>query len=85
MKIKTVKIPDGSKGPALVMIKDPQFWMKEVTTGEQFEVPDHIGHALLAKNPGMFQVLAYGEGKPEPVESPLAKLTKKVVETSKHA
>lgn len=82
MKLKTVKIPDGSKGPTLVMLKEPKLFLREVSVGESFDVEDSLGHALMAKNPGMFEVSSYA--KPEAVDMGQVKMTRKVQEPAKH-
>lgn len=84
MKLKTVKLPDGSGGPTIVVVKSPKLWIGEVSVGEIFDVQDEIGHALMAKHPGMFA--AASEPKPQSADIAQVKMTRKVVQAAaKHA
>ena len=83
MNLKTVRLPDGSSGPTILCLKQPKFFVAEVSVGEIFEVPDEIGHALIAKHPGMFTEAL----KPisQPVDSSQVKMTRKVSFPQKNA
>lgn len=87
MKLKTVKLPDGSGGPTIVVVKSPKLWIGEVSVGEIFDVQDEIGHALMAKHPGMFAAtVAASEPKPQAADIAQVKMTRKVVQAAaKHA
>lgn len=80
MRVKTVKLPDGSKGPTIVMLKEPKLFLREVSVGESFEVDDSVGYALMAKNPGMFELAGL---KAEATDVAQVKMTRKVQEPTK--
>lgn len=61
MKIKCVKLGNSQQKSMILMMKAPQYICKEVLLGDELDIEDPVGHAIMTQYPGIFEVLHYGD------------------------
>ncbi len=61
MKIKCVKLGSAQQKSMVLMMKSPSYLCKEVLLGDELEIEDPMGHAIMTQYPGVFEVVHYGE------------------------